>query len=165
MDALQAIKTRRSIRKYMDKPVRQKDVETMVDAGRLAASAKNCQPWEFIVVMDRKNLRQLKDILPQNAPFLDTCAGAIIVTGHKEKKYLIDGAAATQNILIAATALGIGTCWIAGAGKPYGEKVLEFIKAPKEQALVSIVAFGYPGELPNPPKRTLTEVLHRENFG
>jgi nitroreductase len=164
MDTLTAIKTRRSIRKYAAKPVSRKDIETMVDAGRLAASAKNRQPWEFVVITNSENLKKLKNLVLQNAPFLDTCAGAIVVTGHEEKYYLVDGSAATQNILIAATALGIGTCWIAGAGKPYEKDVLEFIEAPGKQALVSIVAFGYPDETPNPPKRPLKEVLHREKF-
>lgn len=164
MNALDAIKQRRSIRKYTAGPVSEKDIEAMVDAGRLSASARNRQPWEFVVITNKENLKKLKNIVFQNAPFLDTCAGAIVVTGHKEKYYLIDGAAATQNILIAATALGIGTCWIAGSGKPYEQQVLEFIKAPKEQALVSIVAFGHPAETPNPPKRTLKEVIHRERF-
>jgi nitroreductase len=94
-------------------------------------------------------------------------AGACILVFCKPTKYYLeDGSAATQNILIAATAYGLGSCWIAGDKKEYAEAIKEFLKVPGEYKLVSLVAMGYPkGEPPQKRKRPLEEVLHWERFG
>ena len=81
------------------------------------------------------------------------------------KYYLEDGAAATENILLAATELGLGSCWVAGDKKSYADKVLSFLGVPGGYKLISLIAIGYPeGNLPNPAKRPLSEVLHWERF-
>jgi len=109
MDALEAIRRRRSVRKYTGESIQRKDLEKIVDAGRLAASGSNQQPWDFIVITDRTMINQLKV-----ASHWMEKAGAIIavVMDPSSRWWVEDGAAAIENILIASTALGYGTCWL-----------------------------------------------------
>ncbi|MCX5671245.1 MAG: nitroreductase family protein [Planctomycetota bacterium] len=76
-----------------------------------------------------------------------------------------DGSAATQNILVAAHALGLGGCWVAGDKKPYAPKIVQVLGAPPDVRLAALVALGWPeGPLPNPQKRPLKDVLHWDKF-
>jgi nitroreductase len=78
--------------------------------------------------------------------------------------YLEDGCNATQNLLLAAQALGLGSCWVAGDKKPYAVAVADLLGVPKDHRLVSLVAVGHAVSVPNPKKRPLSEVLHWEKF-
>jgi nitroreductase len=81
------------------------------------------------------------------------------------KHYLEDGSAATENILVAAHALGFGTCWVAGYGKTYAEPIGDLLGVPKGYKMVALIALGYPAEGAEPHgKRALTEVLHWEKY-
>ena len=80
------------------------------------------------------------------------------------KYYLEDGSAATTQLMLAASALGLSTCWIAGDKKPYASKVVALCGAPSEYKLVSLVALGYGAETPTPSKRPLDEVVHWDKF-
>ncbi len=164
MEILNAIKKRQSIRKYLTKPVEKELIEKVVDAGRLAATARNVQPWQFVVVTDREKLNKLVEI-NDYADFLKEAPVCILVFCKADAKYYLeDGCAATQNILVAAAALGLGTCWIAGDKKPYIGKIAELVNVPDDYTLVSSIALGYSVENhpAQPTKLSLEEVLHWE---
>ncbi len=171
MEFFECIKKRRSIRQYSDKPLSMEDIERIVDAGRLAATARNEQPWEFVVITDKDRLLKLGEIVSPNGALVKGAVAAIVVLCRDTKYYLEDGSAATENMLLAATALGIGSCWIAGDKKDYCQNVLEFCSVPLElpMKLVSIVALGYPGDPSafeaEKTKRRLDELLHIDRFG
>jgi len=164
MDALEALRTRRSCRKFEARDVPRDLLEKVVDAGRLAATARNEQPWEFVVVTDKAALRQIA-AMTDHGPFIADSPACIAVLAKDTKYYLEDGSAATQNILLAAHALGLGACWVAGDKKPYAPKIVEFLGAPAGVRLVALVALGWPeGALPSPRKRSLQEVIHWGRF-
>ncbi len=164
MEALEAIKKRHSTRSFDGKPVPRKDIEAIADAGRTAPSARAVNPWEFVAVTDKEKLSRLGKICV-SGPFLKDAGAALIVTCRDTKYYIEDGCAATENMLIAATALGISSCWVAGDKKPYARKVLDAVKAPSEFKLVSVLALGYAAvESGQGEKRKMEEVLHWEKF-
>jgi len=164
MDALEALRTRRSCRTFADRPVGRDLIEQIVDAGRLAATARNEQPWEFVVVTDAAARRDLGG-LTDHGPFIADAPVCIVVLAADTKYYLEDGSAATQNLLLAAHALGLAACWVAGDKKPYASQVMERVGAPAAMKLVSLVAVGWPeGDLPNPTKRPLQDVVHWETY-
>jgi len=162
MDALEALRTRRSCRKFAAREVARDLVEKVVDAGRLASTARNEQPWEFVVVTD-KTVRRTIAGMTDYGPFIADAPVCIAVLAKDTKYYLEDGSAATQNILVAAHALGLGGCWVAGDKKPYAPKIAQVLGAPPGVRLVALVALGWPeGPLPNPQKRPLKDVIHWE---
>jgi nitroreductase len=164
MDALTALTGRRSTRKFTDKPIPRDVLEKIVDAGRVAPTARNEQPWEFVVVTDRAMLARIGDIT-DHGKFIAEAAACIAVYCRVTKYYLEDGCAATENMLIAATALGVQSCWVAGDKKPYGVAVSEALGVPPAYNLVSLIALGYgDGEPKTYLKRSLEKVLHWEQF-
>ena len=163
MDAIQAIKERHSVRKYQDWPIERAMLENLVDCARLAATAINIQPWEFVVVTERAKLSALA-ALTDYGRFIAGAAACVAILCRDTKYYLEDGSAATQNLLVAATALGLGACWVAGDKKAYASEVLKLIGAPADFKLVSLVPLGYPAEDARKSKRALAEVLHWESM-
>ena len=164
MDALEALQTRRSCRKFAARETPRDLIEKVIDAGRMAATARNEQPCEFVVVTDKAACRRIAE-MTDHGPFIADAPVCIAVLAKDTKYYLEDGSAATQNILVAAHALGLGACWVAGDKKPYAPKVVEYLGAPDVMRLVALVAAGWPeGPLPNPKKRPLQEVLHWGKF-
>ncbi len=164
MDAIEVLQKRRSIRKYLDRPVSKKDMETIIDCARLAATARNEQPWEFVVVTDRNMRKTLADIT-EYGKFIADAPVCVCVFCRDTKYYIEDGSAATQNILLAARALGLGTCWVAGDKKPYAAKVGEILGVPAGYRLMSFIPIGYAEDIDQKcAKRTLKEVLHWEKF-
>lgn len=164
MDTIDAIKIRRSVREFKDKPIPKEMIEKIIDCGRLAPTARKEEPWEFIAITDKRELAEIADIT-DHGKFIKDAACAIAVCCRDTKYYLEDGCAATENILIAASAMEIGSCWVAGDKKPYREKMLIFLKAPQGYRLVSIIALGYPARKQAPlEKRSLKNVLHWEGF-
>src|SRR5512140_764437 len=106
MDAIEVLKSRRSVRAYLATPVPKIILEDLIDCGRLAASANNLQPWEFVVVTDAATLRWLAQTATYGA-FIATAPACIAVFCRDTKYFLEDGSAATQNILLAACAHGL----------------------------------------------------------
>jgi nitroreductase len=151
--AIEVLKSRRSIRTYTQQPVDKCVIEDIVDCARLAPTAMNDQPWDFVVVTAK-----------------DALASLPVMLGHgeflaSETTYGIeDSCAATENLLIAAEAHGIGACWVAGNKQSYGPVVAKAFGAPADRQLVAIVSFGYPAEKPQVEKRLLTDVLHWDRF-
>jgi nitroreductase len=166
MDLIKAIKTRRSIRQFNDKAVPKAALEKIVDAARFAATARNVQPWELVVITEPATLRKLSEMV-ENGRFFAQAKVGIAVFCSDTKYYLEDGCAATQNILLAATGLGIGSCWVAGDKKPYCSQVASLLNVPETFKLVSLVALGYPAAKNGfqvAQKRGLKEIIHWEKF-
>jgi len=157
MEALEAIRKRRSVRKFTGEIISREDLEKIVDAGRLAASGSNRQPWEFIVVTDKEMIDQLTVI----GKWMEK-AGAIIavVLDPYSRWWVEDGSAAIENMLIASTALGYGSCWVEGDSLPREEEFKTLLGVPKGKRLLSLVPVGVPEEWPTIEKRSLESVLH-----
>ncbi|MCX7704788.1 MAG: nitroreductase family protein [bacterium] len=160
---LDTIKKRRSIRIFKKEKVPEYILMDIVDCGRLAPTARNLQPWKFVIITKASTLEKIADVT-DHGKFLAQAPCGILVFCEDTKYYLEDGCAATENILIAACAYGLGSCWIAGDKKPYTKKICEIVKAPDGWKLVSIIALGYPAEDPYPSKKSLDEVLLWENW-
>ena len=161
MDALEAIRKRRSIRKYTGEPIPREDLEKIVDAGRLAASGSNQQPWDFIVVTSREMIDKLKVA----SQWMEK-AGAIIavVMDPSSRWWIEDGAAAIENMLIASTALGYVSCWLEGYTLPREEEFKTLLGVPRGKRLLTLVPIGVPAEWPSREKKSLEEVIHWERY-
>jgi nitroreductase len=163
MDAIEVLKTRRSVRAYRGEPVPRKIIEDVVDCGRLAATAINIQPWEFVVVTDPEALRSIAKTTDYGKFIADAPVCVLVLCGDT-KYYLEDGSAATENILLAARAHGLGSCWVAGDKKPYASQICRLVGAPQGYKLVSLIPIGYPAESLEKPKRPLSDVLHWDKY-
>ena len=161
MDVFEAIHQRRSVRSYTGAPIPRPDLEKIVDAGRLAASGHNCQPWDFIVITEPAMLERMGQVRAWMAQ-----AGAIIaiVLDPSTRYWLEDGAAAAQNMLLACTGLGYGSCWVEGGVIPLEEELKQLLGVPAGRRLLIVVTVGEPAEQPTKEKKPLEEVLHWERF-
>jgi nitroreductase len=158
---LEAIKRRRSVREYTGDAIPREDIEKIVDAGRLAATGNNRQPWDFIVITNRDMIMKLKVA----SQWMDK-AGAIIavVMDPSSRWWIEDGAAAVENMLIASTALGYGSCWLEGYTLPREEDFKRLLNVPEGKRLLTLVPIGVPVEWPTVEKRPLEEVIHWEMY-
>jgi len=173
MDLLEAIKGRRSIREFKPDPVKDEDLKRILEAGRWAPSAGNCQPSEFVVVKDPTVKRRLataalEETFIAEAPVVIVVCANVPRTSWRygrrgEELYCIqDTAAATQNMLLAAYSLGYGTCWV---GAFDDDAVAEVIRVPPGVRPVAIIPLGRPAERPSPPsRRPLGEIVHENKF-
>jgi len=144
MDVFDAIQMRRSVRSYQDRPVAQESLNRVLEAGRLAPSANNLQPWHFVVVTDGRKREELSH--GRWAKFLKECPVVIVGCGDQRaspKWHVIDVAIALQQMVIAATAEGLGTCWIGS----FDEGVVRSsLGIPDNYKVVAMLAVGYPKE-------------------
>jgi len=163
MDAIEVLKTRRSVRAFRRDPVPREIMEDVIDCGRLAATAINIQPWEFVVVTQQEMLRRIAETT-DHGKFIADAPACVVVLCQDTKYYLEDGSAATENILLAARAHGLGSCWVAGDKKPYASQICRQVGAPRGYKLVSLIPIGYPVENPEQTKRPLADVLHWEKY-
>lgn len=164
MDALDAIARRVSCRTFQDRSIPRQVLEKLVDAGRRAPTARNVQPVEFVVLTNRD---RLADIAAQTdyGRFIANAPACIVVFSKETKYFLEDGSAAVENILIAATALGLGACWVAGDKKVHAETIRKKLNAPDHYKLIALLPVGYPDKSREPhEKRPLNQVLHWEEF-
>ena len=157
METFEAIQKRRSVRKFTGEIIPREHLEKIVDAGRLAATGSNRQPWDLIVVTDQEMIEQLTVVGKWMRK-----AGAIIVVviDPYSRWYVEDGSAAIQNMLVASTALGYGSCWVEGDSLPYEEQFKTLLYIPKGKRLLALVPLGVPAEWPTIEKRPLEGVLH-----
>jgi nitroreductase len=163
MEALEAIKKRRSIRNFTGELIPRKDLETIVDAGRLAASGSNKQPWDFIVITERVLIDQLSERVAKNW-MLKSGAIIAVVMDPRSRWWIEDGAAAIENMLIASTALGYGSCWLEGNTLPREEEFKVLLGVPETKKLLTLLPIGVPVEWPTKEKKPLSEVLHWEKY-
>jgi nitroreductase len=166
MELIKAIKTRRSIREYSKKAVPKKVLEAIVDAARFAPTARNVQPWEFVVVTEHATLQKIAE-LTDHGKFISGSVACILVFSQDTKYFLEDCSAATQNAMLAACAQGVGSCWVALDKKPYAGELAGLVGAPQNCKPVSIIALGYPFSKSSfrvVDKRPLASVVHWERF-
>ncbi|MBS4016468.1 MAG: nitroreductase family protein [Candidatus Latescibacteria bacterium] len=171
MEFYEVIKSRKSIRKYKSDPIPEPVLERILDAGRLAPSAKNIQPWKFIVVKDAQIKKQLVAAC-RNQEFIGQapvviCAVALekiawCRMGGYWSSYPVDLAIALEHIMLAATNEGLGTCWI-GA---YEEKeVKRILNIPEDVKVIALTPLGYPDQTPEPkPRKPLSEIISTDKF-
>ena len=173
MDVFEAIKKRRSVRAYTSEEVSEKDVEKLIEAARLAPSAGNIQPWEFVIVTNAETKRRLSDAALHQT-FIEEAPVVIIVCADVARSSwgygsrgtnlycLQDTAAATENMLLAAQALGLATCWV---GAFHEDEVARVVNTPRNVRPVAIVPVGRPAEKPSArPKRSVREIVHYVTF-
>ena len=164
LDTLRCIRTRREIRDYLDKPVPQECIDEILEAGRLAPSSKNSQPWHFIVIRDEKTLKRISELTP-TGKHLAKAPVAIAIVMEDAKLPEVDGARAGQNMILAAWSLGVGSCWVTNF---YEDGVKELLGVPQRMKLVTVLPFGYPTEprtTRRKIRRPIDEILHYEKFG
>jgi len=173
LDVLDAVKGRRSIRAFTDQPVSEDEVNALIDAACHAPSAGNIQPWEFIIVRSAQVKREIA-VAALNQKFIEDAPVVIVVCADMARSsrgygsrgatlYCIqDTAAATQNILLTAHAMGLGTCWV-GAFREEGVK--KALGIPDNVRPVAIIPVGHSTVKPvRPPRRPLSDVVHYEKF-
>lgn len=167
MDALQAILTRRSIRHYLpDRPVAPEMVETLLRSAMAAPSANNLRPWEFLVVEDRHVLDSLSRVHPHGR-MLAQAPLAIVLCADPGRQplegyWLQDLSAATQNLLLAAHALGLGAVWLGVQPRREREAALrEVLGVPEPIRIGMLVAIGHPAESKGPADRFEPHRVHR----
>ncbi len=163
MDICQALKTRRSVRAYQARPVAREVLEEIVECARWSPSARNVQPWAFVVVTDPEMRRRIAETT-ENGKFIAHAPACIAVLCEDSRYYLEDGSIAATAVLLAAWAHGLGTCWVAGDKKPYAPDIARMLGAPGTQKLVALISVGYPAEEPAREKKALEEVLHWEKW-
>jgi nitroreductase len=161
MDALEVLRRRRSIRKFTDAPIPKPDLETIVDAGRLAATGSNRQPWDFVVVTARETIAQFKAA----GAWIERAPAVIAVVMDPQSRWWVeDGSAAIQNMLLAAAALGYGGCWVEGDALPREEQFKKLLGVPQGKRILALVPVGVPAESPVKEKKPLPDVLHWEKY-
>jgi nitroreductase len=164
MDFTDIIKSRRSIRRFQDKGIQQKDIDDILNCAHLAPTAINVQPWLIGCVTDKTLLKKLADTA-DHGKFIREAAACFAVFCEKgQKYYLEDGCAATMNIIYACASRGIGTCWVAGDKKTYVNDVRKLLNVPEKYTLVSLVPAGYPAEQPKPSKKETGDVTFKNRF-
>jgi len=161
MSLLDVIFRRRSIRRYKSKPVPDDVLKNILEAGRLAPSGDNAQPWHFIVVADSEIKRELSKGLWRR--FIKDSAFIIVGCGEKYDKWsTVDVTIALENMVLAAEAQNVGSCWI---GAFEEEEVKELLGVPDNLKVVALVSFGYPAEKPSPRnKKNLESIVHYNRF-
>jgi nitroreductase len=166
MDAITAIMTRRSIRQYSSDPIPDSIITRWLEAAMAAPSSTNSQPWHFVVLTDRARL----DGVPafhRYAAMMPQAQAAILVCGDPQRSgaWVQDCAAATQNILLAAYASGLGAVWLGIHGTV--ERVAgirELVTLPAGIEPLSLVALGYPAEQPLSVSRFNPQRVHRNRW-
>jgi len=157
---------RRSVRVYEDREVPMDLVLKVLDTARWAPSARNAQPWEFVVVNDRKILEELSRIHSGAGPLSKAPVAVIVLcdTNISPVTYQVDCANAALYIMLAAYCVGLGTVWINSLRNI--EEVRKIIKAPSNKVPVAIIAIGYPAERPRiKPRKPLNQLVHIGVYG
>lgn len=166
---MDAILTRKSIRKYKDIKVSDEIVEDLLRAAMAAPSAGNEQPWEFIVLRDKEIMRKITEFHPYSRMLLNTDV-AIVVCGDEAKEkfkgyWVQDCSAASENILLAAEDKGLGAVWL--GVYPLEDRVSslkEVLNLPESVIPLSIIPVGYPDEQKNPADRFNKERIHYDRW-
>ncbi len=168
MTIMEAIQNRRSIRNYKSTPVEKEKLEKILEAGRLAPSARNVQAWKFIMVTDPETISKLapaccgQSSVAQAPAFLAVCTNEPSVMACGQPARTIDGAIAMSFMILEAEELGLGTCWI---GAFYNDQVKEVLGIPEEFDVVAVTPIGYAAEEPSArPRKGTDDVVRWEKF-
>ncbi len=165
MEILSVMKSRRSVRRYLDKPVPMEILKELVDCARLAPSGYNRQAWVFVVVTDPKLRNRIADVAGSGG-FIRKAGACIAVFSVTEGGTpLEDACAATENIITAAGVFGLGTCWVNSHRKEHTRQIEAMLQCPPGMELMTLIAVGYPEEQPKKPsKKPLDEVMRLNTF-
>ena len=161
------LRSRRSIRKYEDRPVEQEKVDILVEAALRAPSSRGFNPWEFVVVDDPEIIARLSRAKPHGASFLAKAPLAIAVCGHPDQSdvWVEDVSIAAIIVHLTATDLGLGSCWVQlrkrdfDDSKTAGDYAAEVLGLPPGAEVSAIIGIGYPAQHPTPHAH---ETLQRE---
>ena len=168
---LSPIFTRRSVRKYTDEDIADAQIQDLLEAAMSAPSAVAQDPWHFIVLRNSAKLNLMADALP-NGQMLRHAPVGILVCGDIEKAHtgelsymLQDCSAAIENLLLAASMLGMGACWLGVHPRPDRiEAMTKLFELPGNIIPVSAIALGHPAERPAPRTRFNPALVHREEW-
>lgn len=158
------ILSRRSVRRYQKKEIPRDAMDKILEAGRQAPSAMNRQPWHFIVVTSNESKKELsKWLFTKHIKDSPVTIVGCAKTGFLDRKWSIIGTSiALQNMVIAAWALGIGSCWIGGFKE---DKVKQLLKIPDKWKIVALVTLGYPDKIPHVKrKKPIEKVVSIDRF-
>ncbi len=165
MDTFECIRKRRDIRSFIDREVSDEVIMKIIEAGRLAPSAMNLQPWDFIVIKDKQTIKALGPLCTSGRFIVDASFAIVVCTDPSNKWHEIDGARAVQNMALSGWNEGAGCCWIGAIDR---QKVKEMLNIPPKLHVLTILPFGYPEQFTVKRKKnrkTLSEIVHREKFG
>ncbi len=166
MDAIEAITTRKAQRAFAPDPVEPEKLKQIVDAGRHAMSARNLQPWQFVVINNRDRLHEISALCATGRFVADAPAAIVVLKDTTNTRWAdIDCAQAVQNMATGAWSLGLGTCWV---GNFDGQKIAQMLSVPAQWAIFTILAFGYPNSANPPQSRPLKPrhaIVHYEHWG
>jgi len=169
MQTWEAIASRRNVRAFDDRPIAAADLDRILEAGRRSPSSQNWQPWDFIVVTDRAQLRELAGVW-RGAGHVAGSAATIVVIGpaadNEFGRAQFDLGQATMSMLLAAADLGIGSCHAGVADLDLARELLGF---PADRDWAFLISLGYPADRPlipvrNPRRRPFGEVVHRDRW-
>jgi nitroreductase len=169
METIKAILTRRSIRKYSENIIPEEYYEVLLKAAMHAPSARNRQPWHFIIISDRSILKKLSGVCP-SWKMLEDAANAIVVCGDmnledSESFIIQDCSAATQNILLAAHELGLGSVWLGVHPREDRlQPLMKILNIPANVLPVSMVSIGKPDEDREQPDRYNVDRIHQDTW-
>jgi len=168
MELMEAVRGRRSIRSFLDRPVEDEMLRAVLEAGRLAPSARNMQDWRFIVVKDKDTRLKLAEaarnqaFVAQAPVVIAACGTSDLVMTCGQPAYAIDVAIAVDHMTLAAFSLGLGTCWI---GAFYEDHVKEILGVPNGVRVVALLPLGYPAKWPrSTPRKSLEDVVAYESW-
>jgi len=166
MDAIEALTRRKAQRAFAGLPVEAEKLKLIIDAGRHAMSARNLQPWQFVVISDRKRLGEIGALCSTGRFVGDAPAAIAVLKDSTNTRWAdIDCGQAVQNMATAAWSLGLGTCWV---GNFDGPEIARMLGVPAPWTIFTILAFGYSNPANPPQSRPLKarrEVVHYERWG
>ncbi len=169
MEAIEAILTRRSIRKYTSDLITDEQLHKLLDAAMNAPSSSNGQPWHFVVIDDRRMLDEIPKFHPYSGMLKESPVAVVVCGDTKLERskgvWVQDCSAATENILLAARALGLGSVWLGVF--PIEERmsgVRKLLNLPDNVIPLNIIALGHPGESKPPANRFNSERVHRNRW-
>lgn len=173
MSFIDLAKRRYSCRKYKDQPVEKEKLTKVLEAARIAPSAKNMQPWHFIVIQEKKNLEKIADAYKRE--WIKTAPAIIAVCGNHGESWRradgkihtdIDVAIAVDHLTLAATDLDLATCWIC---KFDVMKTVDILNLPEDIEPIALIPIGYPDDevdvnRHDDKRKPLDEIVHWEQF-
>lgn len=161
MEFFETIQKRRTVRSFTGDSIPREHLEKIIDAGRLACTGRNMQPWDFIVVTKKDTI----GYFAQHTDWIGNAAAVIaVVVDPSSRWWLEDGAAASQNMLLATTALGYGGCWLEGVTLEREADYKVLLGIPTRKRLFTLIPLGVPAENPEKDKKPLSQILHWEKF-
>ncbi|MFQ6011791.1 MAG: nitroreductase family protein [Nitrososphaerales archaeon] len=165
MDTFECIRKKRDIRTYREEEIPLPVLLKILDAGRLSGSAMNKQPWNFVLIRDKEQLKKIAHLSP-TGPYIENAAAAIAIATDQSNPYHgIDCGRCVQNMMLSAWNEGVGSCWVSGIDR---KEISNMLDLPSDQYLFAIIPMGYPEQFSVKGKKTrrgILEVAYSEKFG